>query len=136
MSGSPDIRIIESESPCGDLPAIAEEADLLIVVDSARTGKAAAPGAWSRIDYRCAPDRIVARPQSLDVHSLGVDAALSLAMELGVLPSAVWVYAVAVADCGYGEDLTPAVRMAVDELAQRIPADIAAWREGEDIGRA
>ena len=132
----PDARIVETESPCGDLPVELDGADLLVVVDAARPGKTTAPGAWSRIDYRREPDRIVSRSSMMDVHGLGVDAALNLAREIGLLPEDVWVYAVAVEDCGYGEDLTPAVRRTLDELTVRIPADIAAWRECRGPGRA
>ena len=135
-AGLPDARIVETESPCGDLPVELDGADLLVVVDAARPGKTTASGTWSRIDYRREPDRIVSRPSMIDVHGLGVDAALNLAREIGLLPDDVWVYAVAVEDCGYGEDLTPAVCRTLDELTVQIPADIAAWRECRGPGRA
>ena len=66
-AGLLDARIVETESPGGDLPVELEGADLLVVVDAARPGKTTAPGAWSRIDYRREADRIVSRPSMIDV---------------------------------------------------------------------
>lgn len=124
----PLVRVILTESPCGDLPAESDGVRLLIVVDAAKPAPGVSPGTWTRIDYRRRPERIEPRQPAGDAHQLSVDAALGLAEQLGTLPPAVWVYAVALGHCDYGTELTPAVQGAVQELTQRIPADIAAWR--------
>lgn len=124
----PGVVVRLSEAPAADLPVGLDGADLLIVVDAARSNERFPPGTWQRIDYRLAPERLSARGSTLDVHQLSVEAALKLAEELRLLPPEVWVYAVAVAGNDYGEEISPLVRPVLTELAARISADIAAWQ--------
>jgi len=71
-----------------------------------------------------------------DVHGPGVEAAIELCATLGILPADVWVYAVAAADTGYGEELSAPVAAAMDGLTARIRDDVRDWLAGRECQRA
>jgi hydrogenase maturation protease len=66
-------------------------------------------------------------------HSLGVAEAIELARVLNRLPQRLEVYGVEVRRCDPGSDISPEVQQAVEELAQRIQAQVD--RERVDDGR-
>lgn len=156
------VEVLLTEAPGADIPARLEgrnDLALLVVIDAALAGPHDPPGTWRRFDYHREPHRIEptfraagfspgglanrsATPPDrqpcgrYDVHGTGVDAALMLAGRLGMLPAEVWVYALAVADVGYGEELTGPVAAAIGELTARVRADVAAWLAPREDGRA
>lgn len=137
QGGVPGTRLLATESPCADLLSCLDGVELLVVVDAARSDNGHPEGDWRRIEYRGAErSRIRRRPRSLNVHQLSVDAALELADRMELLPKEVWVYAVAVRDVDYGEDMSPAVARVTDALADEIRSDVAAWLGRERPSRA
>lgn len=132
----PQVRVKTSESPCADLLAeLASERDvgLFVIIDAAAPELGRPPGTWCRLDYRHQPQHIRTGDRS-SLHGLGVDAAFEIAAEMGMLPPSVWVYVVATAEVGYGEEMTPAVSAVIGELNERIAADVKAWL-GERTGK-
>lgn len=125
------VELLVSQSPAADVVADLDGVDLLIVADAAAAAEGQSPGTCERIDYVRHPER-VRRRDAGDSHSLSVDCGLNLAAMLGWLPREVWVYAVAIADAGFGEELTPEVEHAATTVARRIATDIAAWRAGQE----
>jgi hydrogenase maturation protease len=127
--GIPDARIIATESPCADILTCLDDTELLIVVDAAARKDGYAPGTCRRIDYGRATAQVEEKLCChMSPHTLSVDAALTIARELRLLPPEVWIYAVS-ADCfEYGEKLSPAVGDAVDRLVARIRRDVEAWQ--------
>ncbi|NUQ45644.1 MAG: hydrogenase maturation protease [Phycisphaerae bacterium] len=125
------VEVLVSEAPAADVVADLDGVDLLIVADAAAPSADRAPGTWERIDYARHPERIRRRDAG-DSHTLSVDCGLNLASMLGWLPREVWVYAVTIAEAGFGEEMTPAVERAVAGIARQIASDIAAWRAGRE----
>jgi len=126
--GLPDAVIDLSEQPAIDLAAESHaEAELLIVVDTARADDVHPIGTFVRFDYREGP-RLLDAVQRLDSHSLGVAAGLELAERLGMLPPQVWIY---VLFCGAFErrlTLDAALDECVAAVAAAIERDLVAWR--------
>ena len=86
--------------------------DDVVLVDACRG--AGPPGTVSRIDADDI-DRI-ARLQHASTHSLGVAAAIGLARALGTLPSRLVIYAIEARHSREGEELSPSVDRAVDQV--------------------
>jgi hydrogenase maturation protease len=124
--GLPAARFVLTESPAADLCNCLDGLSLLILVDAAGSSQGRHPGTWTRIRFLEEPDRLKHRGGG-DSHSLSVDFALDLAQAMGLLPPEVWIYAIVADECGYGEQVTPAVGRAIRALARRIPRDIRAW---------
>lgn len=134
----PGAAVAASEAPGADLLTDLEGVSLLIVVDAQRAGGKTQPGTRGRWI-------VASRTRSVDVppldelrrdatrssHFLSVADALTLGAQLSLLPPEVWIYTVAAADFGYGEELTPAVAAAIPGLVARIRDDVAAWRLAE-----
>lgn len=114
-----DVRIITTEAPCASLFDGLAPATRVILVDAAQACDGFPPGAIETIDYRATPHRIRDRARS-DTHSLSVDSALALAMQLDMLPQSVRILAIAGEDFGFGEGTSPRVESAIDECAGRI----------------
>ncbi len=124
----PNTRVVATESPSVDVAAYLDDGvALLVLVDAARKASGHAPGSWRRIDYRREPNRVESRAVPLDTHSLSVDAALVLAESLGLLPSEVWIYAVAVEDVEPGEAMSAVVLDVVEPITRRIADDVQGW---------
>jgi Ni,Fe-hydrogenase maturation factor len=71
-----------------------------------------------------------------DLHGPGVQAAIELCTTLGTLPAEVWVYAVAAADTGYGEELSAPVAAAIGAMTCAIREDVRGWLTGGRCERA
>ncbi len=67
-----------------------------------------------------------------NTHTISVDIALDLAADLGVLPEAVWVYAIAIAAADRGDDVTPAVERAASEVTKAIATNIRRWQTARE----
>ena len=115
---TPGVRVATAVEPSELLDAWAG-ADLAIVVDAA-TGEPSAPG---RI-LRCTRDQLVAAPT---VSSHGVDLATVVALgeALDRMPGRLVLFAVEVADTGYGVGLTRKVAAAVARSAAAVVAEIS-----------
>ncbi len=117
-------EIILTESPGADTLTHLAGSDLLIVVDAAEPDERHPPGAWRRIDYRAAPHRLRTR-SCCSTHTMGLGLALRLAERLNELPERVWVYAIAIASVGYGEQISSPVARAISEVVANIRRVIA-----------
>ena len=114
-----------TEAPGSELTDLFDVRDPLILVDAAASDTRRPPGSWQVIDYLESPERLRSRDAG-DTHTLSVDSALELARALGVTPPRVLIYAIAVADVGQGNELTPAVAQAVPRVAAAIAARLTA----------
>ena len=90
--------------------------DEVVVVDAAASG--GTPGAIRRFDARAAP--LPAHSLRSSSHRFGVADAVELARSLDRLPPALRVYAIEGENFGAGRELSPAVRSAVDRLAEEL----------------
>lgn len=94
-----------------------------ILVDAAKHGQRGRPGAVRRFDFGSRQLPCGTPPASS--HGLGLAEAVALGRALNRLPARLVVYTVEAADTGLGNGLSPAVAAAVDEVAERIAAEIA-----------
>jgi len=90
--------------------------DEVVVVDAG--GSSGTPGTIPRFDARAAP--LPARSLRSSSHHFGVADAVELARSLDRLPPALRVYAIEGQHFGAGRALSPAVRRAVDEVADEL----------------
>ncbi|HYD65836.1 hydrogenase maturation protease [Azospirillum sp.] len=94
-------------------------AERVIVVDATQSG--AEPGTFVRLDAGTQElPRGLFRYSS---HLFGVAEAVEMARALGRLPGDLVIWGIEGAEFGFGEDLTPAVAAAADEVARRIAAE-------------
>ncbi len=134
----PCVRLATSEAPGADLLLDLDGCELLIIVDAAVASPQLRPGEWIRIDVghsmeaRITPVRVAGGEPT---HFLGVNTALALGADLGVLPKDVWVYVIAASNVDYGEALSPGLADRARQLADRIRDDVEGWlarRNGGD----
>jgi len=113
----------------GDMLALLDDcagADALVCVDA--TAPMGMPGQIRRID---AIAETVPRDASFaSSHALGLGEAIELARTLGTAPPAMVVYAVEGACFDDGMGLSPLVARAIEEVADRVVADVARLRRG------
>lgn len=95
----------------------AEEA---LLVDAVRSGAPA--GTVHRIDATDEP--VPATMSAASTHTLGVGEAIELARALGRLPGRVVLYGIEAERIAAGAELTPAVSSAVDEVVERVLAEL------------
>ena len=122
----PQTEIETTEAPGAELFDGIRADDLLIVVDAAQAPDELLPGSLVRIDYRTDPGNIRKRRRT-NTHTLSIDAALELGLELGILPVDVWIYAVAGEDFSQGSELSESVAKCVNDAVGRIRRDIDRW---------
>jgi hydrogenase maturation protease len=115
-----DVRISEHDGEATALVGELQSARHAWLIDAARSG--ARPGTIHRIDCSNA---VLAMPLgTLSSHGLGVAAAIALARALDVLPLQCIVYAVEAADFTDGTVLAPAVAKAMNDVVERILAEL------------
>jgi hydrogenase maturation protease len=128
-----DPRVIVHEGEPIDLLDRWEDAGEVIVVDAARSG--AAPGTVHRLDGLAEP---VAAQGS--THAFGLAETLALARTLGRAPERVTVYGIEGERFAAGEELSPAVARAVEEvcseLREQLGKSAAGRRQAPDGGAA
>ncbi len=131
----PRTQVEITEAPCADLFDGLRSKDLLILVDAAQARPGLPVGSLARIDYRDTPNRIGQRCRT-NTHMLSIDAALELGCELDMLPSDVWIYAVAADDFSFGDKPSEHVANCIHEAAHRIRRDIETWLQRKETARA
>ena len=96
----------------------------LVCVDAA--APMGQPGRVHRFD---ATDRNLPAGASLtSSHAFGLAEAIAIARELHLLPAAVTVYAIEGSRFDTGEQMTPEVAAAVDQVAELVIEEVSAWR--------
>ncbi len=105
-------------------------AGLAIVVDAVRV----ADGQPGRVHRLVVHERVSSRIRPASSHGLDFGEAVELARVLGRLPERLVLYAVEVADVGYGDGLSPAVAHAAAHVVDEIRAEIAGGQEPAGSG--
>jgi hydrogenase maturation protease len=114
----PGVRVVtDVAEPTALLDAWAD-VRLAVVVDAAMTSPAA-PG----LIHRCAMGQLVRAP-TVSSHGVDVPTVIALGRALGRVPDDVVLFAVEVADTGYGVGLTPNVEAAVPRVVAAVMAEI------------
>jgi hydrogenase maturation protease len=118
------VEVLELEGEPVSLVDALAGADEVFLVDAVRSG--AEPGTVHRIDASDGP--VPARLSAASTHTLGVGEALELARALGRLPRRVVLYGIEAESLAAGEELTPAVVRAVDEVVGQVLAECTSSR--------
>ena len=116
LSRRPDLpaRVMAVHEPTQVLEAL-RGCPRLIVVDACQSG--GLPGAVTRLVW---PDPRIAIAHRYSTHGVGVADVLKLAEKLGDLPPHIEVFGIEIRDRSLGQDLTPEVVRAVNEVAVEI----------------
>ncbi len=111
------------DRPGARLLALAEGAELLVLVDAVQSG--ARPGTVHRLDG----DAVAVGDSLLSAHGFGVASALALGRALGVLSGRVVLYGVEIGVDSLLLDapLTPVVEQAVPRAAERIAFELCTY---------
>ena len=115
-----DVVVRELEGEPVSLVEALEDADEAYLVDAVRSG--GEPGTIHRLDASSEP--LPATLSSASTHTLGVGEAIELARALDRLPRRVVLYGIESETMAAGDDLTPAVDRAVEEVVMRLLADL------------
>ena len=118
----PDVGTREESGEGAALIEAWKNAENVIVIDTIQSG--AAPGTIHRLDASRAP--IPARFFHCSTHAFGVAEAVELARTLDRLPARLVLYGIEGANLNQGENLSPEVAAAVNELLGRIQREIEA----------
>ena len=116
------VDVIEAEMAGVDLVELMKGANVVILIDAARSGQA--PGTIHRLDASVGPIGRGIFPQSS--HALGTVDSLELARAMGVLPATVIVYGVEAENTEAGQRLSPPVAKALNQIVARIVQDCEA----------
>ncbi|KAB2943480.1 MAG: hydrogenase maturation protease [Hyphomicrobium sp.] len=115
-----DVLLAEETGEVVRILARIEGAEAAYLIDACASG--APPGSVSRFDV--AEARLPQHASAASTHGLGLAEAIELARALGQLPTRCIVYAIEGARFEPGASLSPAVGTAVDEVAQRLRAEL------------
>jgi hydrogenase maturation protease len=118
------IDLVEADGEATALVERLGRADAAVLVDAAVSG--ARTGEIRRLDAAAAP--LPAGRFGLSSHGFGVGEAIELARVLGSLPGRCVVYAVEAGSFAPGAALSREVAGAVDAVAARVIAEVAAWQ--------
>lgn len=105
------VEVIEAEMVGVDLIDMMKGAQVVILIDAARSGQN--PGIIHRLDVSSHPMAVRMFPHSS--HAIGISEALELARVMGVLPPKVIVYGIEAGNTEAGQILSSPVAQAVDE---------------------
>ncbi len=118
------VDVIEAEMAGVDLVELMKGANVVFLIDAARSGQA--PGTIHRLDGSAGSISAPIFPRSS--HAVGTADALELARAMGVLPATVIVYGVEVENTEVGRPLSSAVAKVLEQVVGRIVQDCEACR--------
>lgn len=118
------VDVIEAEMAGVDLVELMKGANVVFLIDAARSGQA--PGTIHRLDGLAGSISAPIFPRSS--HAIGTADALELARAMGVLPATVIVYGVEVENTEVGRPLSSAVAKVLEQVVGRIVQDCEACR--------
>jgi len=122
-----DCRIVDGAEDALAIMDAWQEARTAIVVDALDGG--GSPGAIRRIEFGIQPlPKDLARCSS---HGLGIAEAIELSRVMGRLPASVIIYAIEAASFEPGAPLSPAVRDAVETVADRIASEVCSLQRAD-----
>ncbi len=133
--GREQLQIFGTTKPATDLMACLGDAQGLILIDAVRDG--AEPGSVRRL-LPAQIEQLVSSETPAKVwssHGLGVTEILALAQATGLLPAAITVFCVSVAECGAGDMPAADVRQALGPLCDAVTAEIDAQLGKRTTGR-
>lgn len=114
------VEVVEEDGEATSLLARFDGADRALLIDACVSGTE--PGTVHRFDV--SGERLPQGHFGLSTHGFGLSEAVELARALGQLPRRCVVYAIEVASVEPGDDLSPEVAAAIDEVAERISAEL------------
>ena len=118
------VDVIEAEMAGVDLVELMKGANVVFLIDAARSGQA--PGTIHRLDGSAGSISAPIFPRSS--HAVGTADALELACAMGVLPATVIVYGGEVENTEVGRPLSSAVAKVLEQVVGRIVQDCEACR--------
>lgn len=116
----PGLEVVEASGEGAALMEAWSGSERVFLVDAVSSG--GRPGCVHRID--AARDRVPQDFFKYSTHAFAVAEAVEMARVLGQLPRALIIYGIEGEDFSAGEDLTPAVASAVDEVTRRIAEEV------------
>lgn len=116
----PGVDVIEESGEGAALLESWREAEQVVLVDAVFSG--AAPGTIYR--FEVPGDTMPSRFFHYSTHAFSVAEAIELARALDLLPGRMVVFGIEGAEFGSGEELSPAVRGAADEVLRRLEAEL------------
>jgi hydrogenase maturation protease len=108
--------VIEAELAGLDVLDLMAEASAVVLIDAARSGRSA--GTIHRLDASAGPISADLFPHS--THVLNAVDAIEMGRTLGLLPPRVILYGLEVGDTRAGNDLSPAVAAALDQVVEQV----------------
>jgi hydrogenase maturation protease len=114
------VEVLEGDGAATELLNAWAGVEAAIVVDAVVSG--APPGTVHRVDAHASP--ISPRIFGRTTHGLGVAEAVALGRALGELPAHLVVFGIEAGPTGVGEDPSPPVLGAVDEVVRRVRDEI------------
>lgn len=115
-----DLRVIEESGEGAALMDAWQGADLVILIDAVHSG--AAPGTIHRFDARA--QQIPSAFFHYSTHAFSIAEAIELARALDQLPPRLIVYGIEGKDFSSGENLSPEVAAAVEEVARQVKGEL------------
>jgi hydrogenase maturation protease len=123
------IQVGESSGEGADLMGRFEHADRVYLFDAVMTSKAGTqPGTVHRLE--ASEQHFPSDFFKYSSHAFSLAEAVELARILDRLPPSLIVFGVEAADYGYGEELTPAVDTAGDEVVERVLIELKGLEDG------
>jgi hydrogenase maturation protease len=117
---SPEVDVLEREGEPTGLVDAWEGADAVWLVDAVVSG--ATPGTVHRLD--ASAQALPAELASASTHHLGIAEAVELARALGRLPARVVFYGIEAAGAEPGNELSPEVEAAVEQVAAALREEV------------
>lgn len=114
------VRVIEASGEGAALMDAWRDAESVVLIDAVHSG--AAPGTIHRLDARAQP--IPSNFFHYSTHAFSVAEAVELARALDQLPPRLIVFGIEGKDFSSGEDLSPEVAAAVEEVARQVKGEL------------
>lgn len=119
----PHVSIMEAGTPGWGLATWLEGWSRAIIIDAVHMG--GAPGSWRR--FRPQEVRLLAQEEAISLHEPGLANGLELAQALDIFPEEILIYGVEPECCEPGQELSPAVTLALPGLVDAILSDLMEW---------
>ena len=116
----PGTKVIEYLGDGLSLISVWQDADVVIVVDAAKSG--AAPGTIHRFDDLSAP--LQTQLSNTTSHAFGLEEAIELARQLDQLPRSLVIYGIEGKSFDFGTELSAEVKQAAEDVVTQLLQEI------------
>ncbi len=116
----PRVSVLEVGTPGWGLASWLEGRSRAIIIDAVHMG--GTPGSWRRFTPQ--EVRLIAQVETISLHETGLANGLELAQALNILPDEILIYGVEPECCEPGQELSPAVTLALPGLVDAILSDL------------